>query len=155
MSPRTSASNFITTMAGKRAKHHMPQLMVRLVEVMNAYAAAGEHEQALCSTFVRLSRALGVAQAGAASWLFDTARTLHSCRTRYKCCGEQPLKQYCQAGTRSVYFLVGTLERQLLLFGQQQLQLAAVMALPMITFTWCMCLCPQPRQPMVDVCQSR
>jgi hypothetical protein len=53
MSPRTSASNFITTMAGKRAKHHMPQLMVRLVEVMNAYAAAGEHEQALCSTFVR------------------------------------------------------------------------------------------------------
>lgn len=42
MSPRTSAANFVTTMAAKRAKHHMPPLMARLVEVMNAYAAAGE-----------------------------------------------------------------------------------------------------------------
>jgi hypothetical protein len=41
MSPRTSASNFVTTIAAKRAKQHMPPLMARLVEVMNTYAAAG------------------------------------------------------------------------------------------------------------------
>lgn len=41
MSPRTSASNFVTTIASKRAKQHMPPLMARLVDVMNTYAAAG------------------------------------------------------------------------------------------------------------------
>lgn len=42
MNPRTSASNFVTTIATKRAKHHLTPLMARLVEVMNRYAAAGE-----------------------------------------------------------------------------------------------------------------
>jgi len=41
MSPRTSSSNFVQTVASKRAKHHLTQLMARLVEVMNTYAAAG------------------------------------------------------------------------------------------------------------------
>lgn len=41
MSPRTSASNFVTTIATKRAKNHMQGLMARVVEVMNTYAAAG------------------------------------------------------------------------------------------------------------------
>jgi hypothetical protein len=41
MSPRTSASNFVTTIATKRAKNHMQGLMGRVVEVMNTYAAAG------------------------------------------------------------------------------------------------------------------
>jgi hypothetical protein len=41
MSPRTSASNFVTTIATKRAKNHLPPLMQRVVEVMNTYAAAG------------------------------------------------------------------------------------------------------------------
>lgn len=41
MSPRTSSSNFVQTVASKRAKNHLTQLMARLVEVMNTYAAAG------------------------------------------------------------------------------------------------------------------
>lgn len=41
MSPRTSASNFVMTIASKRAKQHLTPLMARLVEVMNTYAAAG------------------------------------------------------------------------------------------------------------------
>lgn len=64
MSPRTSASNFITTMASKRAKHHMPQLMVRLVEVMNAYAAAGEQGGCVrglkCTEALRDGRRVGL-----------------------------------------------------------------------------------------------
>lgn len=41
MNPRTSASNFVTTIASKRAKPHLTPLMARLVEVMNTYLMAG------------------------------------------------------------------------------------------------------------------
>jgi hypothetical protein len=54
MSPRTSASNFVMTIASKRAKQHLTPLMARLVEVMNTYAAAGEGLRRIFSQAVLL-----------------------------------------------------------------------------------------------------
>jgi hypothetical protein len=54
MSPRTSASNFVMTIASKRAKQHLTPLMARLVEVMNTYAAAGETLRRFCCQMVLL-----------------------------------------------------------------------------------------------------
>lgn len=40
LGPKTAAANFISTLAQKKPKSHLPSLMARLVEVMNAHAAA-------------------------------------------------------------------------------------------------------------------
>lgn len=40
MGTKTAAANFVTTLAQKKPKTHLPWLMARLVEVMNAHDAA-------------------------------------------------------------------------------------------------------------------
>jgi hypothetical protein len=40
MGTKTAAANFVTTLAQKKPKTHLPWLMARLVDVMNAHDAA-------------------------------------------------------------------------------------------------------------------